>query len=88
MIQKKHEDKSPLKTLREGCSLTQPELGRLIGVSDRNIRDWEGGMSIPRLDRAVALARVLGVPLKVLCKAMKIDVEGVPDDQPLIRIRD
>lgn len=82
MIQESNEDKSELKTLRESRSLTQPQLGRLIGVSDRNIRDWEGGASIPRLDRAIALARELGVSLKTLAKAMRLDVTGVPDDVP------
>lgn len=70
-----------LKTLRESASLTQPELSRRINVGIRIIGDWERGQSIPRFDRAIALARELGVSLKTLAKAMKLDVEGVPDDE-------
>jgi transcriptional regulator with XRE-family HTH domain len=69
-----------LKTLRERANLTQPELSNRIGVGIRIISDWESGRKVPRFDNAVALARELGVSLKVLAKAMQINVEGVPDD--------
>ena len=69
-----------LKTLRERVNLTQPELSNRIGVGIRIISDWESGRKVPRFDNAVALARELGVSLKVLAKAMQINVEGVPDD--------
>ncbi len=48
-----------------------------MNVGIRIIGDWERGESIPRFDRAVALARELGVSLKVLAKSMGIDVEGL-----------
>jgi transcriptional regulator with XRE-family HTH domain len=44
--------------------------------------DWERGESIPRFDRAVALARELGVSLKVLAKSMGIDVVDLVNDTP------
>ena len=70
-----------LKTLRESAELTQAELSRRVNVGVRIINDWERGQYIPRFDRALALARELGVSLKTLAKAMKLDVEGVPDDE-------
>lgn len=70
-----------LKTLRESANLTQPELSRRANIGIRIIGDWEAGRKLPRLDRAVVLARELGVSLKTLAKAMKLDVEGVPDDE-------
>jgi transcriptional regulator with XRE-family HTH domain len=72
--------KSALRLLRERADKTQAELGREVGVSDRNIRDWENGESLPRLDRAVALARALKISLKQLCVVLNVDVDGVPDD--------
>ena len=69
-----------LKSLRESANLTQPELSRRINVGIRIIGDWERGESIPRFDRAIALARELGISLKILAKSMRIDVEGLPDD--------
>ncbi len=75
------ESQSTLKKLRERVNLTQPELSDRIGVGIRIIGDWESGRKLPRFDNAVALARELGISLKVLAKAMQINVEGVPDDE-------
>ena len=75
------ESQSTLKKLRERVNLTQPELSDRIGVGIRIISDWESGRKLPRFDNAVALARELGISLKVLAKAMQINVEGVPDDE-------
>ena len=71
-----------LKSLRETANLTQPELSRRMNVGIRIIGDWERGESIPRFDRAVALARELGVSLKVLAKSMGIDVADLLNDVP------
>ncbi len=75
------ESQSTLKKLRERVNLTQPELSDRIGVGIRIISDWESGRKLPRFDNAVALARELGISLKVLAKAMQINVEGVPDEE-------
>lgn len=79
--EKPSESQPTLKTLRESANLTQPELSHRIGVGLRIIGDWESGRKIPRFDNAVALARELGVSLKFLAQAMRIEVEGVPDDE-------
>ena len=76
-----NEGKSPLRLLREAAELTRTELGRRIGVSERQIYDWENGIKLPRVDRAVALARELGVPLQSVCRALGIDVTGVLEDK-------
>lgn len=78
----KSQEQPTLKSLRERANLTQPELSRRINVGIRIIGDWERGESIPRFDRAVALARELGVSLKFLAKSMGIDVEGLLDQTP------
>lgn len=70
-----------LKTLREGRGITQGELGSKLGLSYRAIAEWESGRKLPRFDNAVALARELGVSLKVLAQAMQINIEGVQDDE-------
>lgn len=77
-----NEGKSALRLFREAAELTRTELGRRIGVSERQIYDWENGIKMPRIDRAVALARELKVPMKKVCLAIGIDVTGVPDDKP------
>lgn len=78
--QDSRESKSNLKTLRESRELTQLELGRQVGVSDRSIRDYEEGVAIPRLDKAIRLAKALKVSLKELCEVMGLDVVDLPGE--------
>jgi transcriptional regulator with XRE-family HTH domain len=52
--------------VREAVGLTQAELARRAGVRLRSLQEWEQGTRIPRFDRAVQLARGLGVSLDVL----------------------
>lgn len=79
------QDQPTLKSLRESAGLTQPELSRRINAGIRTIGDWERGVYPPSFDRAIALARELGVPLKMLAKSMRLDVESVPDDNLPLR---
>jgi|GEM_PF-3993917 len=37
---------------------------------------------LDNLTVAIALARELGVSLKILAQAFRLDTEGVPDDEP------
>lgn len=72
--------KTKLKELIEQANLTQRQVSDMTNVTERNINDWVRGVSLPRLDRAVALARVLNVSLKQLCEAIGISTEGIPND--------
>lgn len=69
-----------LKSFRESLQLSQEDLGRRLNLSYRTIAEWESGRKVPRFDNAIALARELGISLKKLGKAMKLDVDGVPPD--------
>lgn len=70
-----------LKSLRNNLNISQEELARRLNLSFRTIGEWEGGKKMPRFDNALALARELGVSLKTLAKAMRLDIEGIPDDR-------
>lgn len=70
-----------LKELIERAELTQRQLSDITNVSEKSVNEWARGASFPRLDRAVLLARALGVSLKELCEALGIPVEGVPGDK-------
>lgn len=79
------QDQPTLKTLRESAGFTQPELSRRINSGIKTIGDWERGAYTPSFERAIALSRELGVSLKTLAKSMRMDLSGVPDDEPLTR---
>lgn len=62
---------SSLKQMRQRVGLTQAELARRIGVSDRAVRAWEKGEYPPTLT----------VPqMRMLCKELQITFEELPDD--------
>lgn len=52
--------------LREDNGLSQFQLGRLVGVSDKAVSKWENGLSKPRMATCVRLANVLGVSVDEL----------------------
>ena len=61
---------SPLKQMRQRVGLTQAELARRIGVSDRAVRAWEKGEYPPTLT----------VPqVRTLCRELQIKFEELPD---------
>lgn len=57
-----------LTRIREERGLTQKELGRLIGVAEATISNYENGKREPKLDKLVALADALNVSLDELVR--------------------
>jgi DNA-binding XRE family transcriptional regulator len=45
-----NEGKSQLRLFREAAGLTRAELGNRMGVSERQIYDWENGVKLPRVE--------------------------------------
>jgi DNA-binding XRE family transcriptional regulator len=74
MQEEKHSQEkpeSPLKQLRQRKGLTQAELARRIGVTDRAVRAWEKGEYPPTLT----------IPqLRALCRELGVTFEELPDD--------
>ena len=62
---------SPLKRLRLKMGLTQAELARRIGVSDRAVRAWEKGEYPP----------MLSIPqVRALCRELHVTFDELPDN--------
>jgi transcriptional regulator with XRE-family HTH domain len=74
-----------LKNLIEAAGTNQRSLSRKLEIGETTVNSWVAGQKMPRFDNAIALARELGVPLKTLARAMRLDVVGIPDDEPLER---
>ena len=47
--------------LRKKNNLTQSELGKLVGVSNRAVSKWESGISVPSIETMGRLCKVLRV---------------------------
>ncbi len=62
----KTQPETPLRALRRGAGLTQAELAAAAKVSRALVSAVEAGRHLPRVDAALALARVLGVSAEEL----------------------
>jgi transcriptional regulator with XRE-family HTH domain len=67
-----------MESLRIAAGLTQQQLATKVGVSRRSLYEWENGLSLPRADRVVELARALNVPIQTVCESLGINVENLP----------
>lgn len=52
-----------LKELRKERRLTQEELGKMIGVTNKSISKWENGNYIPPIDILLLLSELYGVSI-------------------------
>lgn len=76
-------DPAALRSARENAGLTQHELARLIGAAGgERVSRWELGMSEPRPDFFVKLARILQIPARRL-----IHLEGDIPDLRALRLK-
>lgn len=57
---------STIKMLRESISMTQLELGNIIGVSDKTVSKWETEKGLPDISIIESLAKALKVSLTEL----------------------
>lgn len=55
-----------LRVMRENVGLTQAALGKLVGVEQHTVSQWESGYRMPRADKLPRLANVLGCTINDL----------------------
>lgn len=78
-------DELTVQTLIEATGKTQREISQNLNVTELSINNWATGRKLPRIDHFLALCRELNVSPKTLARAMKLGIEGIPDDQPLTK---
>lgn len=64
-----------IKELRLENELTQPDLAKLVGVSNGTISFWENGLSTPRFNYVKKLAESLGTTLEFLLEETTLNNE-------------
>jgi DNA-binding XRE family transcriptional regulator len=75
--------KPTLEELRLSLGMSRAQLAHGAGFKEgTSIYDIERQGAIPKLDKAVGIARALQQPLRIVCEALGIDVSGVPLDDP------
>lgn len=51
-----------IKELREAHGMTQTDLGKIAGVSDKAVSTWENGTAIPRVGAVEKMSKYFHVP--------------------------
>ena len=69
-----------LKELIKLSGLTHSQIAGSVGCHVTLVSQYVRGIKMPGFDKAIAMARVLGVPLKTLALSLNLDVSGIPDD--------
>lgn len=71
-------------TLRRKAGLSQEQLAERVGVSRQAISKWEGGLSVPELEKLSALSEVFGVTLDELVNGDP-SVRSEPEESPPVK---
>jgi transcriptional regulator with XRE-family HTH domain len=82
-----NEKEETLKSLIEAANTTQRQLSRDTKIAEVTINTWAVGKKMPRLDNAALVSSQLGVSLRVLAKALNIDVTRIPSDYSLLELK-
>lgn len=55
-----------IKRIREQYQLTQEDLGKIAGVSNKAVWTWENGTAVPRMGAIQRIADRFGIPKSVI----------------------
>lgn len=69
-----------IKRIRLEHGLSQTELGKIAGVSDKAVSTWELGIKVPRMGAVEKMANYFGIAKSVIVD----DVQPTPTKQPTI----
>lgn len=75
---------SNIKRLRTDAQLSQAELGKIAGVTDKAVSTWEAGIKTPRMGAVEKMAAYFGVPKSaILDDVYKSPAPVPPGFEPL-----
>lgn len=78
--------------LRKKSGWSQEELAHQLGVTRQSVSKWEGGQSVPDLERVLQMSRVFGVSTDYLLKdeledsPIPVPAEDQPEEENLRRV--
>lgn len=67
-----------IKRLRTAENLSQAELGKIAGVTDKAVSTWEAGLKIPRMGAIEKLAAHFGVPKSAILDDVPTNAATIP----------
>ena len=73
-----------IQSLRKASGISQEELAERIGVSRQAVSKWEGGQSLPDLEKIILLSNQLETTTDYLLKGISPAPEGKKNRGPLL----
>ena len=74
-----------LKSKREECKLSQEEVAKRMGISQKTVSAWETGRNTPKLDDYAKMAKIYGCSIQEL-SGQKADISTITVQDILIKI--
>lgn len=74
---------SNIRRLRESHGLTQSELGRIAGVSDKAVSTWEADLKVPRMGAVQRIADYFGLPKSAILDDSPVGPAVPPGFEPM-----
>ena len=72
-----------IKSIRIDNGISQRELAKKLGISNRAVSKWESGLPYPSTENLIRIAEVFSVPLEYFFEKAKEDNEKKNDVKPL-----
>ena len=76
-----------IKKIRLEHELSQADLGKIAGVSDKAVSTWELGIKIPRMGAVEKMANYFGIPKSAIWMMPSPLLHPVPSPRALSRCR-
>ena len=76
-----------LKTIRSEAGLTQEELAKKIGISQKTVSSWETGRTFPTMGDVISLCRTLNCTMERLTGTKIHDIGDISFEDILVKLR-
>lgn len=70
--------------MRKEKGMTQEELAKIMGVTDKSVSRWENGKTLPDISLLVELSEVLNISLGELLKGKRLNRDEQVEEKKLI----
>ena len=71
-----------IKSIRTDNGISQRELAKKLGLSNRAVSKWESGLSYPSTENLIRIAEVFSVPLEYFFEKAREEKEKLNDELP------
>ncbi|MBR3995116.1 MAG: L-serine ammonia-lyase, iron-sulfur-dependent, subunit alpha [Clostridia bacterium] len=71
-----------IRSIRIDNGISQRELARIMGISNRAVSKWENGLSYPSTENLIRISEIFSIPLEYFFEKAKEENEKLADSKP------